>query len=125
MSLGSGFRFLTALGGHIKLHCAVEVEVGDLRAVKQDDVLGSILGGVFDPFFKVMDLHALFKGGGCIVLHERCVAVVLLHRGKTILVEIEVLAVTVTMTLYDKSMSLTMVLTLSAPKKWEWRVRYT
>ena len=63
MSLGSGFRFLTALGGHIKLHCAVEVEVGDLRAVKQDDVLGSIQGGVFDPFFKVMDLHALFKGG--------------------------------------------------------------
>ena len=79
MSLGSGFRFLTALGGHIKLHCAVEVEVGDLRAVKQDDVLGSIQGGVFDPFFKVMDLHALFKCGYAI-LNERFMAVVLPHK---------------------------------------------
>jgi hypothetical protein len=40
-----------------------------------------------------MDLHALFKWGYAI-LHMRCVAVVLLHMGKTILVEVEILAVT-------------------------------
>jgi hypothetical protein len=40
-----------------------------------------------------MDLHALFKWGYT-MLHKRCVVVVLLHMGKTILFEVEILAVT-------------------------------
>ena len=40
-----------------------------------------------------MDLHALFKGG-YIVVHKRCVTVVLLHMDSAILVISEVLAIT-------------------------------
>ena len=47
----------------------------------------------FDPFFEVVDLHALFKWDNA-VLKERSVGVVLCHMGEAILVEVEVLVVT-------------------------------
>ena len=53
--------FLLTLGGHIELHYAVKV--GEIWAVNQNGVPGGFEGGVSDPFLKVVDLHALFKGG--------------------------------------------------------------
>ena len=77
-SLGSsGFRFLATLGGHVKLHYAVKVR--KLQTVDQDGIPSSIKGGVLDPFFKVMDLHALFKCRYAI-LNESFMAVVLPHK---------------------------------------------
>ncbi len=67
-SWGGSFGLLASLGGHIQLHHAVKI--GKLRTVPQDGVPSSIQSGVLDPFFKVVDLHALFKWGNAIVLER-------------------------------------------------------
>ncbi len=71
------------------MHYAVKIR--KLRTVDQDGIPSSVQSGVLDPFFKVVDLHALFKWGNA-VLKERCVVVVLCH-SETILVEVPILAV--------------------------------
>ena len=91
VSLGNTrFRFLASLGGHTHVHHAVEILKP--RAVDHDGIPSSFKSGVLDPIFKVKDLHALLKWVHT-VLHERCVAVVFCHMGKTVLVKVEVLVV--------------------------------
>jgi len=90
-SWGSSVGLLASLGGQVQVHYAVKVR--KLRTVDQDGIPSSIQGQVLDPFFNVVDLHALFTWGN-VVLEERCVSVVLCHMGEAIFVEVEILAVT-------------------------------
>ncbi len=84
-------RFLASLRGHIQLHYAFKVR--KLRTVDQDGIPGSVQAWVLDPFFKVVDLHALLEWGN-VVLHEKCMSVVLRHMGKAILVKGPIIVVT-------------------------------